>query len=300
MTRETPESSQAAESSQSSRPPDGAVPSEGDPAQGDRAAAVRRTLPAHFRDKSALADTAGVSWAGRDYATSPFPGDDGSAPAPLAAALADVRAGHDADLRRLAAALRGTRLLVPIMAEATEKGTTAHGLTGDNGADMAMVMIRGADGSSALPLFSSVAELAAWRRDARPVPVVAEQAAQAAVQEGCTALLLDPATPRDASGAPIVLQRSILWALAQGRAWTPPAVDPEVVAELSRITALVPGVLDLEARPGSVREVDLAVRLHGGLDADGVRAVVARLSEALGASAIVAERITSLKLVLEG
>ena len=140
-------------------------------AAGDRAAAVRRTLPAHFRDKNALADTAGVSWAGRDYATSPFPGDDGSAPAPLAAALAAVRAGHDADLRRLAAALRGTRLLVPIMAEATEKGTTAHGLTGDNGADMAMVSITAPDGTTVLPLFTSAAALSAWRTDARPVPV---------------------------------------------------------------------------------------------------------------------------------
>lgn len=267
-----------------------------------RPEAVRRALPAHFRDKSPLTDTAGVSWEGRDYTVSPFPDDDGSAPPALAAALGAVRAGEDPDRRALVAALRGTRVLVPIMAVATEQGVTAHGLTGDNGADMAMVTIAGADGSSALPVFSAVAELSAWRGDARPVPVVAEQAAQAAVQEGCTALLLDAGTPLAPAlgGGPVVLTRSALWALAQGRNWTPPFADPVVLAELERLVPLVDGVLSLGARAGTAREVDLLVRLRPGLTADEVRTVVSRLGDALGASAPVAERITSLRLVLEG
>src|SRR5699024_733622 len=125
----------------------------------------------------------------------PFPGDDGSVPAPLAEALAAHRDGRDPHRQHLVAALADARVLVPITAVASETGTTAHGLTGDNGADMAMISIAAADGTKALPLFSSVAALSAWRNEARPVPVVAPQAAQAAVQEGCTALLLDPAAP---------------------------------------------------------------------------------------------------------
>ena len=263
-----------------------------------RAEQARRTLPAHFREKSPLTDTAGVSWAGRDYTVSPFPGDDGSAPAPLAEALRAHRAGEDPHRRALVAALADSRVLVPIMAVATETGTTAHGLTGDNGADMAMVSITAPDGTTVLPLFSSVAQLAAWRSDARPVPVVAPQAAQAAVQEGCTALLLDPANPAE-EGGPVLLPRSVLWALGQGREWIPPHEDPQLAEELERLgTSASAEVLGLSARAGESAEVDLHLRLRPGLTAEQVSAVVGQVTQALGSSQLVAERISSMRLVL--
>ncbi|MFC0672907.1 SseB family protein [Brachybacterium hainanense] len=266
---------------------------------GSGADAVRRTLPAHFREKSPLTDTAGTPWKGRDYTVSPFPTDDGSAPAPLAAALAAHRAGEDPYRAALVAELSRHRLLVPIMAIATETGTTAHGLTGDNGADMAMVSITAPDGSRVLPVFSSVAELSAWRGDARPVPVPTAQAAQAGVQEGCTALLLDPATPGP-GGAPILLPRSVLWALAQGRDWVPPFEDPEVASELVQIAERCAGVLGLQALPGDRTEVKLQVRLRAGLDQRAVQAVVADLGARLGESMLIADRISSLTLALVG
>ena len=259
---------------------------------------VRRTLPAHFREKSPLTDTAGVSWEGRDYTVSPFPGDDGSVPAELAAALRAHRAGEDADREQLVAALAQARVLVPIMAVATETGTTAHGLTGDNGADMAMVSITAPDGTTVLPLFTSVASLSAWRSDARPVPVVAPQAAQAAVQEGCTALLLDPATPSE-EGGPILLPRSVLWALAQGRTWIPPHRDPEVAAVLDQVAQRSPeAVTGLVARAGQRAEVDLHLQLLPGLTASAVREVVDGVTAQLAQEQIVAERISSMRLVL--
>ena len=259
---------------------------------------VRRTLPAHFREKSPLTDTAGVSWEGRDYTVSPFPGDDGSVPAELAAALRAHRAGEDADREQLVAALAQARVLVPIMAVATEIGTTAHGLTGDNGADMAMVSITAPDGTTVLPLFTSVASLSAWRSDARPVPVVAPQAAQAAVQEGCTALLLDPATPSE-EGGPILLPRSVLWALAQGRTWIPPHRDPEVAAVLDQVAQRSPeAVTGLVARAGQRAEVDLHLQLLPGLTASAVREVVDGVTAQLAQEQIVAERISSMRLVL--
>ena len=259
---------------------------------------VRRTLPAHFREKSPLTDTAGVSWEGRDYTVSPFPGDDGSVPAELAAALRAHRAGEDADREQLVAALAQARVLVPIMAVATEIGTTAHGLTGDNGADMAMVSITAPDGTTVLPLFTSVASLSAWRSDARPVPVVAPQAAQAAVQEGCTALLLDPATSSE-EGGPILLPRSVLWALAQGRTWIPPHRDPEVAAVLDQVAQRSPeAVTGLVARAGQRAEVDLHLQLLPGLTASAVREVVDGVTAQLAQEQIVAERISSMRLVL--
>lgn len=258
--------------------------------------AAHRVLPAHFREKSPLTDTAGVSWAGRDYSVSPFPEDDGSTPPALAAALEAHGRGQDPHRRALVAALASSRVLVPIMAVATETGATAHGLTGDNGADMAMVSITAPDGTTVLPLFTSVAALGAWRSDARPVPVIAPQAAQAAVQEGCTALLLDPAGP----GSPILLPRSVLWALAQGRDWIPPHEDPELAAVLDQVAAVSDRVLALTALPGARSEVDLQLRLEPGLTAEQVQAVVQEITSRLSAERLVAERISSLRLALVG
>lgn len=268
--------------------PDSPMPDEPTP-RGQTPDGPARTLPEHFRTKSRYTDTAGTPWEGRDYTTSPFPGDDGSAPPALAAALAAHRAGGDPHRAGILAALAGARVLVPIMAVATEKGTTAHGLSGDNGADMAMVSLQEPDGSRTLPLFTSVQALAAWRADARPVPVVAEQAAQAAVGEGCTALLLDGA---------VRIPRSALWALAQGRTWVPPHEDAELAAELTAIAAATDGVISVTPAAGADREVDLCVTLVPGLSAPQVSAVIGRFSEALSRSVLVAERITSLKLSL--
>ncbi|WP_114854661.1 SseB family protein [Brachybacterium sp. YJGR34] len=272
---------------------------DGDGRGGPQPGSGQRALPSHFREKSPLTDSAGVSWEGRDYTVSPFPGDDGSAPDAVAEALAAHRAGEDPERVGVVAALAAARVLVPIMAVATETGTTAHGLTGDNGADMAMVSITAPDGSTVLPLFTSVEALSAWRSDARPVPVLTAQAAQAAVQEGCTALLVDAAAPAE-EGGPLLLPRSVLWALAQGRSWIPPHRDPELATVLSRVGAEASAeVVELVARAGErSAEVDLHLRLRPGLTAPQVRAVVESVSAGLAAEQLVAERISSLRLVL--
>lgn len=271
--------------------------------------AAHRTLPAHFREKSRFSDTAGTPWAGRDYAESPFPGDDGSTPSVVAEALRGVAEGRDPLRRDLVAALAASRLLVPIMAVATEEGTTAHGLTGDNGADMAMVSITAPDGTRVLPVFTSVGQLSRWQRSARPVPTLTAQAAQAAVQEGITELLLNPAAGalertaptagiEDLAG-PILLQRSILWALAQGRAWQPPHEDAELAAELEQIAQLLGAAVNgLSAQPGKRTETMLLVRLEPGLTAPQVQGIVQQLSAEVAASVLIAERISSLTLKL--
>ena len=274
-------------------------PSERRPADAHetRAEAVAKALPAHFREKSPLTDTAGVSWEGRDYTVSPFPEDSGAIPEELGRALTAHRAGQDPHRQAFVAALARSRVLVPIMAVATETGTTAHGLTGDNGADMAMVSITAPDGIRVLPIFTAADALSAWRSVARPVPVVAPQAAQAAVQEGCTALLVDAATSPDVGG-PILLPRSVLWALAQGREWVPPHLDPELSAVLDAVADAPDQVEGLSARAGQRSEVDLHLQLRPGLTAPQVRAVVDEVSARLGAETLVAERISSLRLVL--
>ena len=147
---------------------------------------VARTLPAHFAAKDQLSDTAGTPWHGRDLTPSHFPGDVGQRAEGVAAALDALDAGEDPSRENLVAALAGTRVLIPIQAIATDTAETQSGLHADNASDMAMVKLQLRDGQVALPVFTNVAALSTWSPEARPVPMVLEQAAQSAVAEGCT------------------------------------------------------------------------------------------------------------------
>ena len=115
----------------------------------------------------------------RSLAEPAFPGDDGLIDPRLADAL-----GDDA---KVFAAYGEVRVFVPIVAILGERATDGS----DKSADMAAVFMTGADGRKALLTFSSVAALEAWNPVARPVPVWGREAAQAALEEGASALLLD-------------------------------------------------------------------------------------------------------------
>ena len=131
----------------------------------------------------------------RDLAAPAFPGDDGSAPPDVTAALAaydaDPAAGHAAAL----ATLQDSRLLVPVVATLGEVEHDADGLAHDKSSDMAAVLVTGRDGRTALLAFTSTTSLEGWNPDARPVSVPTRQAARAALQDGADALVVDLAGP---------------------------------------------------------------------------------------------------------
>jgi hypothetical protein len=118
----------------------------------------------------------------RSLAEPAFPGDDGLVDPRLAEALGDDAAVLDV--------FGEVRVFVPIVAILGERATDGS----DKSADMAAVFMTGADGRKALLTFSSVAALETWNPVARPVPVLGQQAAQAARDEGAAALLLDLGT----------------------------------------------------------------------------------------------------------
>ncbi|WP_435741290.1 SseB family protein [Nocardioides sp. SYSU DS0663] len=141
-----------------------------------------------------------------------FPDDTGEPPAALVAATTS----YAADARRypeVLGALTACRLLVPVVAVLGEVELDEQGLARDKSSDMAAVLLTGADGRRALLAFSGTAAMAAWDPAARPVPVPAQLAAQAAVQEGAAALLVDVAGP-----VRVVVEGEDLRALAAG--WT--------------------------------------------------------------------------------
>ncbi|HTW19022.1 MAG TPA: SseB family protein [Mycobacteriales bacterium] len=108
--------------------------------------------------------------------------DDLGAPDPaLVAALAG---GDPVAIRTI---LLDIRVLVPVVATGSDGAGHA--------AELAVPTLVGADGRRALPVFSGVAALAAWRPGARPVPMTGRQAVEAAADEGCAAIVLDVAGP---------------------------------------------------------------------------------------------------------
>ncbi len=111
-----------------------------------------------------------------------FPDDDGTVDPALAEAF-----GDDANVL---AVLGDVRVFVPVVALLGDQPTGS-----DKEADMAAVLMTGADGRNALLAFSSVATMATWDPDARPVPVWGREAARAALDEGASAILLDLAGP---------------------------------------------------------------------------------------------------------
>jgi hypothetical protein len=131
----------------------------------------------------------------RDLPDPGFAGDDGTARADLVDALAaydaDPDARHDATL----AVLQGARLLVPVVAVLGEAGYDERGLVHDKTSDLATVLVRGRDGRTALLAFTGTEALRRWDPDARPVPVTAAQAAEAALQDGAAAVVVDLAGP---------------------------------------------------------------------------------------------------------
>jgi hypothetical protein len=233
------------------------------------------------------ADSAGVPWAGRTLTPALFAGDDGRADARLAAALAD------GDEEALAEALAVARVLVPVVAVLGDQPAPAGptGLPADKKADMAVATLVGPGGRKALPVFSSGAALTAWDRRARPVPAEGPRAALSAVGDGCDALVVDPAGP-----FPRLVRRPLVWALAQGRRWSPPARDSEVVSAVEAAAGNVPGFAGVrcEAREGGDLTVVLGVR--PGLDAAGLSAVVGAMRDRLDGSPILAERVERLEI----
>jgi hypothetical protein len=125
---------------------------------------------------------------------SEYPDDTGEATPVLAAALAGY-AEDEARYADVLAALGASRLLVPVVAVLGEVEVDDDGLARDKSSDMATVLLRGADGRTALLAFSSTETLAAWNPEGRPVPVPTRTAALSALQEGAEALLVDVAGP---------------------------------------------------------------------------------------------------------
>lgn len=225
-------------------------------------ARVRAALAARARMERLLA------------APTPFASDDGSADPAVTAALEDTAPERHLRLDRLWAALTAGRLIVPVAAHALpgrgaagraddsgragapESGTRAEDPARDAAALAAALAVDLPDGRTALPVFTSAAALAAWRPDARPVPVDPRRAARLAVLETDRLWILDPGT-RD-----LRLPRPAVVALAEGRDWVPSWRNEPVQREIAARLGAVEGVAGVAFEPGADVELRIFVRVE--------------------------------------
>ncbi|GGZ40897.1 hypothetical protein GCM10010387_38910 [Streptomyces inusitatus] len=217
-----------------------------------------------------------------------FSDDDGTADPRLAAALeawSHDRAAEGPVLE----ALREARLLVPVVAVLGEVETDERGLRREKTSDMAVPTLTAGD-RRALPAFTSLAALARWDPEARPVAVPLHQALQAAAHERADTLVLDLAGP-----VPYQLSGPALLALAEGRTSTDPLRDPVVTEAVREVVAAEPAVVRAHLGPGGADGTLALVLAADAVPGPAVR----RVAEALaGHDALRARLVRGLDLAL--
>jgi hypothetical protein len=246
-----------------------------------------------------VSDSAGVPWAGRQFEHNSWGGDDGSAPEALLAAIAAFRAGEVGE-DAVVDALRGVRLLVPLVAHLGEAGKNEHGVLVDKSQELSIVTVAGPDGRNVMPVFTSVETMGAWNPAARPVPTPALRVALAAASEATDLVIVDPTSPSEFG-----IRRPALWAVAQELPWTPSYRDEDVLTAFTDAAATVPEIVRVTLEAGdpdaTLAQPELLVRLwlEPGLDADRLAVLLADQQAAWAASSIVATRVDSLSVKLQ-
>ncbi|MET7715777.1 SseB family protein [Streptomyces sp. NPDC005407] len=209
-----------------------------------------------------------------------FSDDDGTADPRLTAALAAWSADRTAQ-QPVLEALKGARLLVPVVALLGEVEEDEKGLRREKTSDMAIPTLTAGD-RRALPAFTSIDSLARWDPHARPVAVPLNQALQAVAHEQADTLLLDVAGP-----VPYQLTGSALLALSEGRTSVDPLDDPAVTTAVRDAVAAEPAVLRAHLGPGRADGILALV-----LAADAVPAQAARrVAETLAADDVLRARL---------
>jgi hypothetical protein len=244
-------------------------------------------------------DSAGVPWEGREFHPNPSAGDDGSAPERLIEAIRRFRA-HELGAGDVVAALRGERLLIPLLAEAGDVGVGAHGQPVDKTQELSLVTAEGPDGRAVLPAFTSVDAMLVWNATARPIPIEVSRIALALAAEGTQLLVLDPGSPTE-----FVVRHPAFESLATGSRWVPPYEDEAVLdaflasaahEAVVRAVQLAPGDPDALLR-GS--EVKVQLSIDAGLDKQGLDALLARLAERWTEDPTITARVDSVALTVE-
>ena len=180
------------------------------------------------------------------------------------------------------------RLIVPVVAQATEVETDAAGLAHDKSTDMATVLLVGDDGRRGLLAFGSTQRMNEWNSEARPVPVEAPKAAAAALDDGADAILLDLGGPH-----PFVIEGALLRALSQSRPWVRPHEDEDVAVAVREAFAGEQAVWSLEVTAGDATDVTVLVSLREDVPAEALEGLGERVGGRLAESDVLRDRLAN-------
>jgi hypothetical protein len=218
-----------------------------------------------------------------------FRDDDGSAEPVTAAALAAFGTGTGSEHAVLTALAR-SRLLVPVVATASED--REEGADEDSGAEarhsgdgepraekhsvMSLPTLVGRDGRRAVPAFTCLDALTRWRPGARPLPTAADHVWRAAVTDSC-AVVVDIAGP-----VPLAVDGARLAALASGQPVPQPHLDPDVLAAVRAAAAGRAALTGLSLAPGRTgTDLEIRVTLAAGCDPAAASETLSQLGAAV-------------------
>ncbi len=203
-----------------------------------------------------------------------FRDDDGGADPAVEERLRDHAAGEVGD-RQVLAALSDSRVLIPVVAVATETEEGVGGLTKDKNSEVAIPIMTGKDGRRGVLAFTSVDAVRRWRPDARPVPFTTQDACRATVEENADALVLDVSGP-----VSYTIQGRFLSMLAEQGSVPEPKDDPQVLALIYRITHTEFGIERVRIHPSEHGDIGIRLELDER-DDESLRRVAERLSTEL-------------------
>ena len=203
-----------------------------------------------------------------------FRDDDGSVDPAVETRLREHSEGGVGD-RQVLSALSESRVLIPVVAVATETEEGVGGLTKDKGSEVAVPIMMGKDGRRGVLAFTSVDAVRRWRPDARPVPFTTQDACRAAIEEGADALVVDVAGP-----VPYNIQGQFLTALAEHGVVPEPKNDPQVLALVHRITHTEFGIERVRIHDPESGELGIRLELDER-DDEVLRKVAERLTNGL-------------------
>ena len=140
--------------------------------------------------------------------------------------------------------LVNSRLIGPIVAKK------------DENVEMMQALFSSNDGRVAMPVFTSLDELTKWNKEARPLPLIANDFAQQTIDQELDAIIVDIASDHR-----FVIKGYMLNCLAKNQDWNYPHQDLEVIETIKRICQRLENVSKIEITKGL--DCDLYVNIYG-------------------------------------
>jgi hypothetical protein len=126
----------------------------------------------------------------------------------------------------------------------------------DENVEMMQALFSSNDGRVAMPVFTSLAELTNWNKEARPLPLIANDFAQQTIDQELDAIIVDIASDHR-----FVIKGYMLSCLAKNQDWNYPHQDLEVIETIERICQRLENVSKIEITMGV--DCDLYVNIYG-------------------------------------